>query len=74
MSELDPLKEAEDGGYDAARMILEDIGSDEDMHDAIQAIRTAALNDSKFNYHLIEWILRHALIGFEKVEEELEKP
>lgn len=67
----DPLEEAIEQGLDAGLRIIADYAEhrQEDHETAtievVQAIRTAAATDSKFNFHLLERIAMMAALGLD---------
>ena len=67
----DPLQEAREQGLDAGlRMIADYAEHREEDHDTatievVEAIRTAAATDCKFNFHLLERIAMLAALGLE---------
>ncbi|WP_026757686.1 hypothetical protein [Sediminimonas qiaohouensis] len=67
----DPLEEAREQGLDAGLRIIADFAEHrQEDHDTatievVEAIRTAAATDSKFNFHLLERIAMLAVLGFE---------
>lgn len=61
----DPLAEARDEGRAAGVRIIEDLVRTRDLDECVSQIRTAALNDSKFNWHLLESIASLAALGYE---------
>lgn len=67
----DPLEEAREQGLDAGLRIIADYAEHrQEDHDTatievVEAIRTAAATDSKFNFHLLERIAILAVLGFE---------
>ncbi|RCW88574.1 hypothetical protein [Paracoccus lutimaris] len=68
----DPLEESKQQGREGAARIIADFveASKTDYEEAVQiaveAIRTAALNNIKSNYHLIEAVMAMAALGWEK--------
>lgn len=64
----DPLAEAEENGRAAGVRIIEDLVRNSDVAECVNQIRTAALNDSKFNWHLLESVVALAALGLEAPE------
>lgn len=68
---LGPRKVAREQGLDAGLRIIADYAKHrQEDHDTttlevVEAIRTAATTDSKFNFHLLERIALLAILGFE---------
>lgn len=66
----DPLEELKQQGFAAGAQIIADFvaASKTDYEEAVQvaveAMRTASMSDSKFNYHLIEAIMAMAARGW----------
>ena len=65
----DPLAEAQENGRAAGVRIIEDLVRNRDVDECVNQIRTAALNDSKFNWHLLESIAALAARGFEQPDD-----
>lgn len=66
----DPLYDARDDGREAGLRIIEDLIRSNDLAECVMQIRTAASNDSKFNWHLIEAIASMAALGLEAGRED----
>lgn len=70
----DPLEEAREQGLEAGlRIIADNAEHRQEDHDTatievVEAIRTAAATDSKFNFHLLERIALLAVLGFEAAD------
>lgn len=71
----DPLQEAKDEGLSAGLEIIADYQRNRlKDHGAatlevVEAIRTAAENDSKFNFHVLERIAMLAVLGLSELED-----
>lgn len=71
----DHLEDQEERGLEAGLRIIADYAEHRrDDHETatnevVAAIRTAAANDNKFNYHLLERIAVLAAMGFESVND-----
>ena len=63
------LAEAQENGRAAGVRIIEDLVRNRDVDECVNQIRTAALNDSKFNWHLLESIAALAARGFERPDD-----
>ncbi|WP_146681552.1 hypothetical protein [Thioclava sp. F28-4] len=61
----DRLAEAQENGRAAGVQIIEDLVRNHDFIECVNQIRTAALNDSKYNWHLLESIAALAARGLE---------
>ncbi|OWY04702.1 hypothetical protein B6V75_00680 [Thioclava sp. F1Mire-8] len=66
----DPLAEFHENGRAAGVRIIEDLVRNGDMDECVNQIRTAAINDSKFNWHLLESIAALAAYGLENSEDQ----
>jgi len=61
----DPLQEVREQGLAAGVQIIADLVRTRDLDECISQIRLAAINDSKFNWHVLESIASFAAKGFE---------
>jgi hypothetical protein len=66
----DPLAEAQENGRAAGLRIVEDLVRNRDVDESVSQIRTAALNDSKFNWHLLESIVALAARSLENPDDQ----
>lgn len=66
----DPLLEDSKKAHSAACMLLDDFSLNGEIEPLVEAIRQAALNDSRFNYLIIETIARFAVEGFATVNDQ----
>ena len=66
---MDPLEEARRGGQKAALSLMEDTERQGDIHYLVEAIRTAALNDTKYNYHLLQTVAEFAMGQWQEIND-----
>jgi hypothetical protein len=66
-------KKTKDTAYDSLMDILYDIGSDKDLKKAVESIKSIARNDDKKSDKIIKHLISIAMIGLDKLDEDIEK-
>lgn len=65
-------KKTSNKAYDALMDILYDIGSDKDLKKAVASIKSIARDDDKKSDKIIKHLISIALIGLDKLDEDIE--